>query len=145
MYYKHTQVSYLFVFIMIILTLIIGISFVSTTFSVEVIPIIIIILCIVGSFASLTVTVDDKDLKLKFGYGIFSKKFKLEKIASVKAVRHHWYHGWGIKYWTPRKMWVYNVSGFDMVEVEMKTGKIFRVGTDELDRLEDAIRQKLKK
>ena len=38
-------------------------------------------------------------------------------------------------------MWIYNVSGFDAVEIIMKNGKIYRIGTDVPEELEAAIRQ----
>jgi len=36
-------------------------------------------------------------------------------------------------------MWIFNVSGFDAVELIMKNGKIYRIGTDEPIKLESAI------
>ena len=38
-------------------------------------------------------------------------------------------------------MWIYNVSGFDAIELTMKNGKIYRIGTDEPEKLEAAIKQ----
>ncbi|MEK7656054.1 MAG: hypothetical protein AAB386_05245 [Patescibacteria group bacterium] len=36
-------------------------------------------------------------------------------------------------------MWIYNVSGFDAVEIILKNGKIYRIGTDVPKELEVAI------
>ncbi len=36
---------------------------------------------------------------------------------------------------------LYNVSGFDAVEIKLRTGKKFRIGTDVPQELEEAIRQ----
>ena len=36
-------------------------------------------------------------------------------------------------------MCIYNVSGFDAVEIQLKNGKIYRIGTDEPKKLEQAI------
>jgi len=36
-------------------------------------------------------------------------------------------------------MWIYNISGFDAVEIKMKNGKTYRIGTDEPQKLEQAI------
>jgi hypothetical protein len=63
----------------------------------------------------------------------------LTEIASVKKVRNHWYYGWGIKLWFWPYMWIYNVSGFDAVELTMKNGKIYRIGTNESDVLEKTL------
>lgn len=100
----------------------------------------VLVLLILLSFATLKVSIDEKYLRIKFGYGIFHKKFVLNDIASVERVKNHWYYGWGIRLWLWPKMWIYNVSGFDAVEIKTKNGKIYRVGTDEPIKLESAIK-----
>ncbi|MFZ2205346.1 MAG: hypothetical protein WAV23_02030 [Minisyncoccia bacterium] len=99
----------------------------------------VLIVFILASFATLTVSTDENYLRIKFGYGIFTRKFALNQIASVRTVKNHWYYGWGIKLWLWPKMWIYSVSGFDAVELIMKNGKIYRIGTDEPTKLESAI------
>jgi hypothetical protein len=99
----------------------------------------IFILFILGSFSTLTVSVDNQYLKIKFGYGIFKKQFNLMEMVSVKRVRNHWYYGWGIRYWPG--MLIFNVSGFDAIEIKMVNGKIYRIGTDEPKKLETSISQ----
>jgi hypothetical protein len=39
---------------------------------------------------------------------------------------------------------IFNVSGLDAVEIKMKNGKIYRIGTDEPKQLERAILQAIK-
>ena len=102
------------------------------------------IVCILASFATLTVSVDRNYLRIKFGCGIFTRKFALDQIASIQTVKNHWYYGWGIKVWFWPKMWIYNVSGFDAVEIKLKNGKTFRIGTDEPEKLEQAILNSIK-
>ena len=99
------------------------------------------IVFILASFSSLTVTVDENYLRIKFGYGIFKKKFPLNEIASAISVKNHWYYGWGIRLWFWPYMWIYNVSGFDAIEVVMKNGKIYRIGTDAPKELEAIIKR----
>jgi hypothetical protein len=103
--------------------------------------IMIAVLVILSSFLSLHVSVDQTHVKLKFGYGIFKKTFLRKEIKSAKAVRNPWYFGWGIHYWPFRPMWIYNVSGFDAVELIMKNGKVFRIGSDEAQKLAKAIHE----
>ena len=43
--------------------------------------------------------------------------------------------------WVIRNGWLYNVSGFDAVELELASGKLCRIGTDEPGRLLHAIEQ----
>jgi hypothetical protein len=40
-------------------------------------------------------------------------------------------------------MWIYNVSGFDAVEITLKNGNTYRIGTDEPKELEQAILQSI--
>lgn len=149
--YKHTQIGYL----MLVVTLAVFVLFarVYTTAlaeptSVDSGPnflfsaIMVLILFILISFTTLTTSIDESYLRIKFGYGIFRKKFLLKEIASAKPVKNHWYYGWGIRGWFwPHRMLIYNVSGFDAVEVIMKNGRIYRIGTDVPDELADAIKR----
>ena len=89
------------------------------------------VLFLLLSFISLNVEIDDTYIKIKFGYWIFRKSFLLSEITSVKIVRNHWYHWWGIRYWFWPRMKIYNVSGFDAVEIKLENWKIFRIWTDE--------------
>jgi hypothetical protein len=100
-----------------------------------------LILLILTSFSTLTVSIGDGYLKVKFGYGLFKDKFLLNEIVSVSRVKNHWYYGWGIRFWFWPRMTIYNVSGFDAVEIKMKNGKVYRIGTDESEKLEVALKQ----
>jgi len=104
----------------------------------------VIVVFVLASFTSLQVTVDERYLHIKFGYGIYRKKFSLHDITSAKTVKNHWYYGWGIRGWLWPKMCIYNVSGFDAVEIQLKNGKIYRIGTDEPRKLEQAILDSIK-
>jgi hypothetical protein len=48
-----------------------------------------------------------------------------------------WYYGWGIRL-TPTG-WLWNVSGLARVEVQFDDGHRFRVGSDEPNRLAEAL------
>jgi len=100
-----------------------------------------IILFILASFSTLTVVIDEQFLKIRFGWGVFCKNFPLTDIVTIGKVKNHWYYGWGIRLWFWPKMWIFNVSGFDAIEIQMKNGKIYRIGTDEPEKLESAIKQ----
>ena len=90
---------------------------------------------------TLTVEVDDVSVRLKFGIGLVRKNFRLDEIASCRPVRNQWWWGWGIRL-IPGG-WLYNVSGLDAVELGLRNGKTFRIGTDEPKVLSDFIRLKL--
>lgn len=150
--YKHTQIGYL----MLVITLAVLALFVwvyrtalaeppsvdsGPNFAIT--AIMILILVILASFITLTVSIDENYLRIKFGYGIFARKFVLNQIASVQVVKNHWYYGWGIKLWLWPKMWIYSVSGFDAAQITMKNGKVYRIGTDVPEELETAIKQSM--
>jgi hypothetical protein len=99
----------------------------------------VVVLFILTSFTTLQVRIDTTYLHVKFGYGIFKKKFSLHDITSAKTVRNPRRCGRGIriKFWP--KTVIYNVSGFDAVEITLKNGKRYRIGTDEPKKLEQAI------
>jgi len=150
--YKHTQIGYLtLVVTLAVLVLFAWVYFTAlaeppsvdsgTNFAVS--AIMVLILFILASFATLTASIDENYLRIKFGYGIFARKFALNQIASVQAVKNRWYYGWGIRLWLWPKMWIYNVSGFDAVEITMKNGKVYRIGTDVPEELETAIKQSI--
>ena len=90
-------------------------------------------------FGWLTVEVDNQVLRWRFGIGLIRKSCRLEDIKSVEKVRNSWVWGFGIRL-TPRG-WLYNVSGLDAVEITLKSGKRFRLGTDDPQGLEFAIKQ----
>ena len=101
----------------------------------------LLVVCII-LFRSLTVTGDDDLIKVRFGPGLIRKNFRFEEIESAKPVRNRWWYGWGIRK-IPRG-WLFNVSGLDAVELSMKNGRIYRIGTDEPQILNEFIQRKLK-
>ena len=98
-----------------------------------------VLVIIAALFPSLSVEVSNGKLRCWFGPGLIHRKFDLAEIIGAKAVRNRWYYGWGIRY-TPHG-WLFNISGLDAVELTLRTGKRFRIGTDEPDKLVMAIRQ----
>jgi len=98
---------------------------------------------VVMLFGALTVEVDDAAIRLRFGIGLIRKTFSLADVASCQSVRNRWWWGWGIRL-TPSG-WLYNVSGLEAVELVLKNGKKFRIGTDEPRALNDYIQAKLNK
>ncbi|MFC1789725.1 hypothetical protein ACFLYY_01975 [Patescibacteria group bacterium] len=145
MIYKHTQIGYLIIFILLVTVLYFGIIFTYAESSLIAVIVMILILILLASFATLNVLIDENYLQIKFGYGIFKKHFILKEIISVRIVKNHWYYGWGIRLWWWPRMVIYNISGFDAVEIKIKNGKIYRIGTDEPEKLEYAIAQVINK
>jgi hypothetical protein len=153
MNYKHTQIGYLMIIITLAVLILFARAYIlaraeppsvdsGTNFLVT--TIMTLILFILASFCSLQVIIDEQYLQIKFGYGIYIKKFLLGDIATAKSVKNKWYYGWGIRGWLWPKMRIYNVSGFDAVEIKLKNGKTYRIGTDEPNKLEETILRLIK-
>ena len=96
---------------------------------------------IAALFWSLTITVTGEHLAWHFGIGLIRKSVPVAEIESCEPTPTSFWNGWGI-HWSPSG-WVYNISGYGAVEVRLKSGKAFRLGTDEPEALADAIREAL--
>lgn len=140
--YRHTQIGYLLIILYSALVVFIGYLNVLAGFNNPfALVALIVLLLILKLFSSLTVTVDNKRIKVQFGFGVVPKVFQLKDIESYAVVKNPWYYGWGIRY-TPRG-WLFNVSGFSAIELQMKNGKRYRIGTDEPDNLASALSEAL--
>ena len=139
--YKHTQIGYFLVTVYSIVVLFLGYLNIMANFHPLTLIGLIIVLVILGTFSRLTVTVDDQMIKIQFGLRIIRKTFPLKEIATYRVVKNPWYYGWGIRF-TPRG-WLFNVSGFSAIELQMTNGKRYRIGTDEPDNLAKALNEVL--
>ena len=139
--YQHIQIGYLMITVYTL-----GILFIAWLMAIygfnwiAFVVLIILGVCLV-LFATLTVVIDEDVLEIRFGPGVIRKKFPLKDIESCRIVKNPWYYGWGIRL-TPHG-WLYNVSGFHAVEIKMKTGKKYRIGTDVPNDLEKTIKQSI--
>jgi len=140
MNYRHTQMGWA---ILVPILLVLATILVLVEFSVKsgrTIPLAVFGLLTVTAvlFATLSVTVHGEWLECRFGPGLIRRRIRLTDVQRAEAVRNKWYYGWGIRL-TPYG-WLWNVSGLDAVELTFANGKKFRIGTDEPDRLLEAIR-----
>ena len=80
-------------------------------------------------FHSLTVRVSRSDIALSFGVGLIRKQFPIGDISGASIVQNRWYNGFGIR--KIRGGWLYNVSGFDAIEIQLKNERKYRIGTNQ--------------
>jgi hypothetical protein len=151
MNYKHTQIGYLTIFATVaVFGLFSWIQMmaraeppsVNSGSNLLVTAIMVFVLLLLVSFWTLNAEITQEKVLIKFGYGFVRKSFNLSDVVSAKSVKNKWYFGWGVRRWFWPKMWIYNVSGFDAVEIVLKNGNIYRIGTDEPEKLERAILSK---
>jgi hypothetical protein len=93
-------------------------------------------------FHSLTIEIERGRLRWRFGPGLITKTVMLDEITSVRCVRINAAEGWGIHF--SRFGWLYNVSGWDAVAIELRSGKRFALGTDDPENLCAIIQQNLR-
>ena len=103
--------------------------------------VVLLFILVTWLFGSLTIEVTDEELKHWFGPGFWKKSYQLQDIESATQVRNSWIFGWGIRI-TPHG-WLYNVSGLDAIQIQLRSGRKFRIGTDDPLGVLDAISQKI--
>jgi hypothetical protein len=97
----------------------------------------IILVAITFWFSRLVVIVAGGEVTTTFGIRKPHRVIQLSSVKTVSRVRNTWIQGWGI-----RKIsngWMYNVWGLDAVELELVSGHVFRIGTNEPEQLQTAI------
>jgi hypothetical protein len=93
-------------------------------------------------FSTLTVIVRDGVMDVFFGPRLIRRRIPLRRIREVRVVRTPWYYGWGMRL-TPSG-WLWNVSGLQGVEVRFDDGHRFRVGSDDANRLAEALLREMR-
>ena len=93
-------------------------------------------------FYKLDVQVTEQTVKFKFGIGLIQRSIPLDQVVDAKAVKNSLWSGWGIR--VGPSFTLYNVSGFDAIEITLKGKKRkVRIGTGVPEKLSQYINQKL--
>lgn len=142
--YEHTQKPGVPFFAALIVPVVIGVVFFNN--GIPPIPVLILVVCLlfylILMMSSLTVTIDDQYVHIRFGPGVFYKKFPISEITGIGPKFSTYIWGWGIR-WYPMG-WLYNIAGFKSVEIVLKDGRKRRIGTDEPEKLAEAIKEAIK-
>lgn len=136
--YRHTQIAWTLIVLVaaVVLAELAIVTFgapqgtLSLALSGAVVAVAVVMLAL---FSTLTVMVDDRAVRLWFGFGSLRREVMLADVTAARRVRNHWYAGWGVRVIPGGRL--YNVGGLDAVELEMDTGRVVRVGTDQPDAL----------
>lgn len=136
--YRHTQ----FGTVVVVSLLLAAVLFAGLGMMTGLMPLAVIgptlMIIFLALFYALTVEIDATHLSFRFGIGLIRQQIPLAEIVEAKPVRNHWLYGWGI-HRTPHG-WLYNVSGWEAVEIALASGKRFRLGTDEPQKLAQVLR-----
>lgn len=90
-------------------------------------------------WGSLTVSIQDRELRIRFGLGWPRKTVPLSDISDVEITRTSFFEGWGVH--RTRRGWLYNVAGYDAVLLKLASGRSLLVGSDEPRRLKAALQR----
>lgn len=137
-HYRHTQPGWVIVLVLAVVAVVVIATMSKEAMAAASVPLALIGLVLL-LFLALTVEVDAEAVRVWFGPGVIRKRIALAEITSWRAVRNPWYVGWGIRVGARGMIW--NVSGFDAVELDLAGGGHFRIGTDEPEVLARAIGQ----
>jgi hypothetical protein len=137
MRYEHTQTGYQMLAVSLVLAAVISLRAGSSL----VFGLMGLVMLVAGSFfGTLTTAIDDTSVTCRFGpLGGIHERFQVADIASARAVRNSPLHGWGMRYIRHGRLW--NVWGLDAVELQLRNGTRFRIGTDEPQELVKALQR----
>jgi hypothetical protein len=139
--YRHTQVAWVIlgsIAIPMVLFALVGIAMEVVIIAVAAA---VIVLLVATLFGTLSVGVTESELRFHFGVGFLRRSIPLAQIAEVQQVRTRWYHGWGIHFYPGGTL--YNVSGFDALEIGLVDGTTLRLGSDDPQGLLTALRPRI--
>jgi len=143
--YQHTQVGWITVMsLAVAFVILLGTYFqmgAGIPGSQVVLGAMVLMALLIPIFGWLTVSVEAGAVTASFGIGLIRREIRIKDMQSATQVRNKWWYGWGIR--VIRGGWMFNVAGLDAVELELKNGSKFRIGTDEPEELLNSIRQKL--
>jgi hypothetical protein len=100
--------------------------------------VLVVLVAVAIVFSSLTVEVNEGELRWYFGPGFWSYRLPLGDIETATMVRNRWWYGWGIRRGPDFRL--YNVSGLDAVELRLTSGDVRRIGTDDPQGLAVALK-----
>jgi hypothetical protein len=106
--YRHRQPGYVILAVCLAIGAL-GAAIIGRTGQMPMIAMLIILLAVAVVFHSLTVEVDDNELRWLFGPGFWTYRLARDDIRAVAVVRNHWWNGFGIR--TTPGFRLYSVSG----------------------------------
>ncbi len=101
----------------------------------------VVIICTL--FYSFNVSVTEAGIAWSFGPGFLKKRFDFSSINACRIVSISWFTGGGFGIRKLGNGWLYRVCGTQAVELELKSGSVILLGTDEPRFLQAAIERYL--
>ncbi len=94
-------------------------------------------------FRDLTVSDEGNELLIAFGpLSLFKRRLQYSEVEKVEQARSTIMDGWGI-HMSPSGGWVWNLWGYDCVDVWYRQGRKIRIGTDDAVALANFLETKV--
>ncbi len=138
--YKRTQFGWVIVIAVGLAGLCTAVAAIATPSTTSLLVFGVLATCLL-LFPTLTVVGSKAGIEVRFGPGVIRRKFAWNEISTARRVKNTWLAGWGIR-WTGSG-WLFSVSGLDAVELSLKSGRTFRIGTDDPRGLHTFISKRL--
>ncbi len=133
--YEHTQYGMLMLMLIVVIGGLYAFSNAGISASGAVVSFVVLVLVLM---CRLRTTVDERFVSWSFTVGFPAGNIAVSDIESAAATRTNVLEGWGI-HWTFFHGWLWNVSGFQAVEIRYGGGKRVTLGTDDPQGLVDAV------
>ena len=147
MTYRNTQSSYVFLVVGLVALAAAGISVAlddePSSRALITWAVLAVVVFVLAVFSRLTVMVGAGTVLAQFGPGWPSRRIDLREVVEVTIERTRWWEGTGVR--KIRDGWMYNVWGHDAVQLRLSSGRVFRIGTDDAERLLLAVRVELER
>ena len=98
----------------------------------------ITIIAMIAMFSRLTTNVDERGVRWAFGFGFPSGTIDAGNLDRAQITQTNLIEGWGI-HWTIWHGWLWNVGGFQAVQIFKRDGSSVTIGTDDPQGFLDAI------
>lgn len=135
--YKRTQIGWLMLLILVPPTLWTASVGARAQWHPVAVVALAVMLAALAMLHALTVRVDRQEIAVRFGFLPFIKRISVAEVETVQRVRNEVRQLWGAR--PIEGGWLFSVSGLDAVELVMKDGAVFRIGSDRPDELLAAI------
>ena len=133
--YRHTQIGWVMLAVVVVVAALFaaqtGLRLPGSWFLFAILGLMLLL------FGTLRVEVGQDAIRAAFGVGLIRRTVPVREVAAWQPVRTPWYVGWGIRLIRGGVLW--NVSGLDGVELALRDGRRFRIGTDEPEALARAL------
>lgn len=145
MQYKHTQTAPLFLLLAAVGIGMLVAAWLTPEPTIQIILVSCGGLMFVLALSARQLTVSDEYDRLLISFGplpLFRRRILYASITSVERSRTTLAEGWGI-HLSPGGGWVWNLWGFDCVDVYFEEGRRLRIGTDDPEGLESFLKERV--